>query len=515
MTAKLVALFSVLQAIEGHCAGVVCAGCHPKETASFASSAMGRSIGPPANTVPGGRVTHRETGSVLNIDWKSGQMVHHLTELGLRADYTIDYQIGAGKVGYSYIAKAGDYLLQSPVSYYRDYGWDVSPGFKEATVLDFDRVLGDQCLFCHSGSSQFLGKRRLLAGAKVEPIDCERCHGNTQQHVEHPSRVNIVNPARLAARDRDSVCEQCHLEGAARVLNPGKRWQDFNAGEELEATFSVYVDDERRPAAKVVSHVEQLGLSRCATESRGKLWCGTCHDPHGPGSGNRAIEMKAVCSGCHPTISSSNHAQDISDCVHCHMPRLNPKDIAHAASTDHRILARPVKAPEASVSTSIRVWHEPAAEIRQRNLGLAETQLSGSRGLRSLQEGGRLLKELPADQRENDAMVLSALGDVALSEGRTKDSQFLFGKAAQLAPDNGEYLMFLGISLKRKGDFADAEKALRKAIAVDASLQRAYLELSAMYSRQGKGKEMADILSEYLKWNPQSILIRSTLEGLR
>ncbi len=510
-----VLIFPALVGMQAHSAEVACAGCHPGEAAAFARSPMGQSIGLPA-TVPGGKVTHRETGSILAVDWKTGRMIQHLTELGLRADYTIDYQIGAGKVGYSYIARVGDYLLQSPISYYRSYGWDVSPGFKEMTVLDFDRVLGDQCLFCHSAKSQFLGTRRLAPSVKIEAIDCERCHGDTEQHLAHPSRVNIVNPARLAARARDSVCEQCHLEGVTRVLNPGKRWRDFRAGEELEATFSVYVNDEQKPTAKVVSQVEQLRLSRCAIESRGKLWCGTCHDPHGQRSHNRAIEIKAVCSGCHPTVSPSNHPPDISDCVHCHMPRLNPNDIAHAASTDHRILARPAKVPETSLSTSIRVWHEPGTEIRKRNLGLAEVQLSASRGLHSLQEeGGRLLEQLPVDQRENDPMVLSALGNVALSEGRTKDSQFLFGKATQLAPASGEYLMYLGISLKRNGDLTDAETALRKAIAVDASLQQAYLELSAMYSRQGKAKERVDILNKYLKWNPQSILIRSTLEGLR
>jgi tetratricopeptide (TPR) repeat protein len=75
--------------------------------------------------------------------------------------------------------------------------------------------------------------------------------------------------------------------------------------------------------------------------------------------------------------------------------------------------------------------------------------------------------------------------------------------------------VYLGIALKRKGDFKEAVPALRNAIAVDASLQRAYLELSTLYSRLGKLNEAADVLKEYLKWNPHSILIRSTLEGLR
>ena len=51
--------------------------------------------------------------------------------------------------------------------------------------------------------------------------------------------------------------------------------------------MSVYIhelpaDPTVRSSVKVVSHVEQLALSACARKSDGKLWCGTCHDPHRP-----------------------------------------------------------------------------------------------------------------------------------------------------------------------------------------------------------------------------------------
>ena len=31
---------------------------------------------------------------------------------------------------------------------------------------------------------------------------------------------------------------------------------------------------------QVVSHVEQLALSRCAEQTGEAFWCGTCHNPH-------------------------------------------------------------------------------------------------------------------------------------------------------------------------------------------------------------------------------------------
>jgi len=94
---------------------------------------------------------------------------------------------------------------------------------------------------------------------------------------------SIVNPAKLSPARRDSVCEQCHLAGAARVLNPGKSFTDFHPGELLENVFTTYVaalPARDAEALKVVSHAEQLARSRCARESQGRMWCGTCHDPH-------------------------------------------------------------------------------------------------------------------------------------------------------------------------------------------------------------------------------------------
>jgi predicted CXXCH cytochrome family protein len=497
-------------------ATLTCGVCHPAESAAFANSAMGQSVAAPVRTVPSGRVVHRDSGAIVNSMWTKTQMFHRLTELGFSAEYQIGFQIGAGKVGHSYIAQLGPYLLQSPISFYARYGWDVSPGFKDSVVLDFDRVLGDKCLFCHAQGIAFSGPRRLAAGSSIEAIDCARCHGDTREHVRHPARSNIVNPVRLPTRARDSVCEQCHLEGVARVLNPGKTLQDFHAGDELEIVMSIYVDDHREPGEKIVSQVEQLARSRCARESDNKLWCGTCHDPHGSTNKNRASQVNAVCKSCHGGLSTSTHPSGTADCVACHMPRLGPNDVAHAGSTDHQILARPVKRTGDSLSGSLRPWHEPASAIRQRNLGLAELEASALSEFHWLGEAaGGLLAELPQEQRENDPVVLAALGDIALSRGNATKSEVLFRKAFELAPSNSEYLMYLGIALKQKGDLAAAAGALQNALAIDPSLQRACLELSALYAQQKKPREASDVLNDYLKWNPQSIVVRSALQGIR
>ncbi len=476
-------------------------------------SSMANSVGPP-DLVPAGHVTHQQSDSRIVTEWRNGKMIHHLSEDGLNAAYEIKYQIGAGKVGHSYATQLGDVLLESPASYYRRYGWDISPGFSGTELLDFNRVLTAPCLFCHSNVTQ-LSEGRHLKGAQLTPISCERCHGNADEHLMHPSSANIVNPAKLPLRARDSICEQCHLEGVARVLNPGKTLRDFTPGTNLESTLAIYVVQQLGQGMEAVSQEEQLALSKCAIHSNGKLWCGTCHNPHIQAR-NRNSELKAICLSCHPALSPASHSSKFPECISCHMPRRAPTDVAHAALTDHRILAKPeAESSDAlAIPEALRAWREPAPDLRNRDLALADLKASSTPRLRSLgEQAGNLLKSLPPAQQNNDAVVMAALGDVNLSQGRVAAALPFFRRACELEPSSAEYAMFLGITLKQI-DQVGAVRELRRAIKLDSSLERAYLELSTLYEREGKSSDAASVLNEYQRWNPQNILVRLTKEGL-
>jgi hypothetical protein len=149
-------------------------------------------------------------------------MIHRLLGRGLAAEYQIAYQIGAGKLAHSYIVSINGYLFESPATWFRAYGWDVSPGYGPAKAVDFDRPINETCLFCHAGQVRFSdADGRKLSSAGLTAITCDRCHGPSEDHIRRPLATNIVNPAHLEKRARDSICEQCHLEGAVRFLNPG------------------------------------------------------------------------------------------------------------------------------------------------------------------------------------------------------------------------------------------------------------------------------------------------------
>jgi predicted CXXCH cytochrome family protein len=489
----------------------VCVTCHPKETNRFLASAMGRSIGP-ADVIPGGRATHAASSSVLTASFRGSQLFHTVTERSVTAEYPVALQIGRGIAARSYAVKVGDYLLESPLTWYKSGGWDVSPGFESLPLLDFERPVTENCLFCHADRAKAtdLDGRRIPASA-VAPISCDRCHGPGEAHVRNPAAGNIVNPAKLSGAARDSVCEQCHLEGETRVTSPEKTQWDFHPGDSLEQTMAIYLLREPGTGSgKAVTQVEELAESKCARRTAGKLWCGTCHDPHGA-TANRPAQIATVCGGCHTTAALSKiaHPAPPAECTSCHMPARPTSNVAHIAVTDHR-LHRPGAPPEPpAVGPSIRAWREPPSQFRRRNLALAGLQLASERNLPELAtQATRLLEGIPAAQQNSDRDVLGALEVLFLGSSSPQKAVTLSGWAVEAAPQSATFAMNHGLALMRAGKMAEAERELLRALDLDPSLMQAAAQLAVLYDREGRQSDSKAVVTRWLKWNPQSIQFR-------
>jgi predicted CXXCH cytochrome family protein len=497
--------------------GEECAACHAKETATYLKSRMGNSIAPPA-PIFGAAVARPARHLEISIGQRDGKMVHKMVENGLTAEYPVAYQIGAGKVGHTYLVRIGDYLYESPASWYRTTGWDLSPGYEQMPAVDFDRLVDTGCMFCHADNAKFLGSdARKFSGEKLEPIGCGRCHGPTAAHLANPSAKNIVNPAKLAGRARNSVCEQCHLEGVTRLLNPGKQWSDFHAGSELERTAATYILSENKQEISAVAQVDQLALSKCVKASGGKLWCATCHDPHAetvePSKDARSKQVREICQGCHPAyanaISKATH-QSLTDCVSCHMPRLTPDDIPHTASTDHRIVRRPAPLPEGNAARAeLTLWQDPPAEYRARDLAVGALTIGGLKNLPQLRaEGVKMLEALPDREKENDPAVLSSLVTVHLKDRDTEGAKQWALKAVKLQPDSAFASLNLAFAFEDGHEDDAAEQQLLATIDLDPSLTQAWTNLTFLYEKQKRDADRMALLDRYLKWNPQNIWFR-------
>lgn len=422
---------------------------------SYAATGMGRSV-----SRPGEEARTRGKGKHNRQEWEVASRDGTLTHRVGSETRTPEWAVGSGHEGKSYLWRVGDSFFQSPLAWYSRRGaWDLSPGYGMGATIDFLRPITADCLGCHTGESRPV-KGTLNRYKPVDPIPlpgihCGRCHGDGEAHIRDGRRGNIVNPARLAPRERDSVCEQCHLSGAARVPLPGKSFADFRPGMALEQVFSVYLP-VAETGFKVVSHAEQLAQSECAKASGEKLWCGSCHDTHREPAGSNFRER---CVSCH--AQTQPHGDD---CAGCHMPRTNARDGGHTAFTDHRI-RKPggAKAAESPV-TGLRAWREPAPEWRARGLGLAYA------GVGELEKAYPLLRGAAGDGEAQ-----SALGLIYLRGGKSAEAVAVLERAAKAEPENSTRRLNLAAALLAAGQRGRAGEEARRAMAIEPRMQDAYV----------------------------------------
>lgn len=345
-----------------------CAECHADVAASYAEHPMGRSLFPitGAPAPPNGpeqKNPFHALGARLQVE-RRGDAVRHLCSLEgpggrpiAELGWEVHYAIGSGTRGHSYLTDKDGYLLQTPVSWYSQKGaWDLSPGFTPA-LLSGRQVFGE-CLFCHvNRANQVEGPLNRYRQPVFDghAIGCQRCHGPGELHVSGKGRgkgadgidPTIVNPKHLTPTLRQAVCEQCHLQGAARTLARGQAMYDFRPGMPLEEFRSVFIRAaEADGGRKAIGHVEQMYESRCFQGDAGprQLGCVSCHDPHERVPPQRRVShYRARCLQCHadkgcsvpPPERARRSPQD--SCIDCHMPRYGASDIPHTAATDHRI----------------------------------------------------------------------------------------------------------------------------------------------------------------------------------
>lgn len=488
-----------------------CAACHPQETAAFKRSPMGRSIGEPS-TQPDGRVSDTRADTVASAIHRSGPLYIRLQRSNLEAVYAASYAVGAGQVGYTDLIAVGRRLYQSPISYYAQAGrWDLTPGYETEDVLDLDKPVVGGCLFCHAGSVEAVpGTSDEFVAGSLRAISCERCHGPAAEHLARPVAGSIVNPAKLPRAARDSVCEQCHLEGAARILAAGKDWWNFRAGSKLEDVFVTYVETGA-PAGRIkaVSQSEQLAASRCVIASEGKLWCGSCHNPHAA-STDRKGDIRRVCLSCHQSLFDSASHRPADDCIACHMPRLKAGNVPHTAITDHSIPRMPAAKPTAAErgAGALRAWRNPDSREVERAGGLAEFELGTARkDAAAIERAYRLLGSY-VRTAPTDARVIAALGAILLDAGERERGVRFLTHASVLDPKNPAIAYSLAIALDRTGDRGGAVREFRRTIALDPAFTSAYTRLADLYEREGREPLRRATIDEYLRLLPQSIVFR-------
>jgi hypothetical protein len=474
---------------------------------------MGQSLRSPGKE-PDGDFEHVKSKTRFLVRSNQTGLFQRMQQAGQSSDFRIDYVIGSGDHASCYLARLGDHLFESPICYYKSRGYDMAPGYSDASAPAFTRPVTEECLLCHSGKPlpipHSLNRYQSPAFAE-EAISCDRCHGDTTAHLKLPAPGSIVNPRKLAPALRDSVCEQCHLSGVVRVNNPGKTAADFHPGLRLEDVFTTYVSTPRSQGTdsfKVVSQSEQLSSSRCALASNGRMWCGTCHDPHAIPA-DPVSYFRGRCLACHTHALPDSHPSPASNCISCHMPRREAEDGGHTAYTDHRIRRSPRQPTGAAPLNELIAWREPAPAFRERNLALAFNN-AGLRhsSLTLLARSYAMLlevqKKFPADPD-----VLAAIGVALLNRGDFLPAARLFDRVMELRPNDPADQDNAAMAWLGAGDKQTAARHFEQALALDPLLLPDIEALLRIYREAGdRAKEttLMDRVHEAMRTGPRAPL---------
>ncbi len=477
-----------------------CEACHSEIVEGYRGTGMGRSMRIPWAGQPTGVYRHGHSGTTFQVSPAGDGVVQEVRRGGLSARYEVEFVIGSGNAAFGYLVRAGDALFQSPVTFYTELGrWGMAPGMERDPAPDFTRPVTPECLWCHAGRPRHVpGTVNSYEDGLADPpaISCERCHGPPDRHLREPARGSIFNPASASPRERDSVCEQCHLGGVIRVLNPGQTFGSFQPGRRLEQSWSVFLGQPEAGAAEdrfqVVSHVEQLALSACAQGSGDRFWCGTCHDPHQAAADPKPY-FSERCVECHAEGLSEGHAGLGSDCISCHMPRRRSHDSGHSAFTDHRIARRPASRPDPPPPSELRPWKPVPGVLARRNLGIAHILQGQEQGsFEMIRRGAAQLRDV-LDQFPEDVAVLDALG-TALVMGRVpREGLRLLETAVRTGRARALQYNALAAARLELGDKRGAEAALEEAIRLEPTLESSYRMLAKVHRDAGNSSRERDV----------------------
>jgi Flp pilus assembly protein TadD len=537
-----------------------CARCHGEIAAAYRGHPMGRSLAPVGAEErppigPAAGLPFESKGVRYTIERRDGREFHRASRRRpdggtfAEVEAEVSYALGSGTRGIAYLIERDGFLFQSPIAWFaQKRRWDVSPGYGTVNPRpNFERAIQRECLFCHTS------RVRSVAGTlnRYEPpffeghaIGCERCHGPGELHVKRgaasagPDRT-IVNPAHLAPALRESVCQQCHLQGWFRFAREGRDMFDYRPGLPLLRFLAVFVREEPNPGrTELIGQAEQMESSRCFLASGGELGCISCHDPHRtPPPAEKAAYYRGRCLECHERRGCALAAEERrrrgpgEDCIACHMPRPAVSDIPHTVTTDHRIPRHaglpPPRSARPRSSTGLpgefvpREYHWDLMTRQERQAAARDRGVAMELAAQALRADPRLarlaasqavpLLEPAVRDHPDDLHARESLGYALGMLDRLPAARREYDEVLRIEPRREMSLPYLGRTLAGLGrpDLADAP--LREAIAVNPWRSDYRLAL-ARYRFQGSDwPGAASACREAIRLNPELFEARSLL----
>jgi predicted CXXCH cytochrome family protein len=421
----------------------------------------------------------------------------------------VDFVMGSGNHARTYLHREADgTLIELPVGWYAENGGHLgmSPGYDHPDPATH-QMIAYECMFCHNAYPQIPAMdhrdpaRAIYSGTLPEGIDCQRCHGPGQRHVDEARRSGasmqavraaILNPVKLSPERQMEVCEQCHLETTSRSLPDRIRRYDEQpfgyAADRPLAEFNNYFErdgiDGNTDHFEIVSAPYRLRQSRCYIASKGALTCESCHDPHDLQRGPAAVPYYAkVCMQCHAAelpqaIAAKQHPAG-QDCVGCHMPKRRTEDVVHVLMTDHRIQRRPALAGVLLAELQeLPLGNTYRGEVKRYRISIGPPR---------------------ADDVLYDAVAQGMQGS------NTKVGIPLLAEQIRIQrPKQPEFSVELGDALRASGNASGAIDAYHAALLIDPDSSSAQRSLAVMLAESGRQQEALSVLSRAIELEPEN-----------
>ena len=506
---------------------------------------------------------HEASGTHYSMSVRDGKYYQRRWQIGPDGSETnaeelqADYVMGSGNHARTWLSRtARGTLVELPLGWYSENGgyWAMNPGY-ETPHPPSHRPIAYECMFCHNSypripaANEGTGAEPVYTGDLPEGIGCQRCHGPAERHMHAARtpgakaadiRAAIVNPARLGKEREMEVCMQCHLETTSTRLPSlirrfGRGPFSYAPGQPL-GDFVLSFDHAPRRGYddkfEIAGGAYRLRQSRCFLQSKGRMTCVTCHNPHDVPRGPAATaHYAAVCRQCHSgnvdrLNAVGSHPSD-ADCVKCHMPKRRTDDAVHVVMTDHRIQKRArasrdlLAALKESHPAPSEEYRGPVAPYYPPSVPALYVALAQVRDGRNLESGIHELSAALSQSASPQVDFYVALGDAWHAAADPAKASAAYGKAARLQPNSARAFRYLGIALHESKQLADAVTALKRALQLDPGDAHAWFELGLIASERGR---TAEALADFTKastlnrdlpdvWNSLGVALKASGNG--
>jgi hypothetical protein len=270
-------------------------------------------------------MTFDANGYSYRIERRGDQSLYSVTDGKQTLTIPIGWAFGLGAGGQTYVLEKDGVFYESFVSYYKVIdGLDITLGdqnLRPANLLEATgRALGQReklaCFKCHSTNG--VDKLKLTLDTLIPGVQCERCHGDTTNHLAALKTGDMASFAmkKLGAMNTEETsnfCGQCH-----------RTWEQISMNGPhgvLNVRFQPY----------------RLSNSRCYDIDDKRIACTGCHDPHKEVD-RVTRDYDTKCLACHGGGKPGAAACKVGteDCASCHMPKIEIPGSHHKFS-DHDI----------------------------------------------------------------------------------------------------------------------------------------------------------------------------------